>query len=99
MEKGSREPGLRLVKAFAALHNANKPDYRALFEQLLNEAPLPWLIERLDAVMTDQTKPPKERLDLANAMMPTIERRKAEEATNDPPAPGKVQAMPRQKQS
>ena len=45
---------------------------REAFEWLIEHMPLPRLIERVNAILNDQTKPAEQRLSMVKAIMPTL---------------------------
>lgn len=51
---------------------------RAAFEWLLEEMPLPRLVERLNQILNDESKPARLRIEMAKAMLPVIKRRQRE---------------------
>lgn len=57
---------------------------RAAFEFLLEKTPLPVLMLRLAEILNDESQTPRQRIEMAKAIMPAIERRRL---TEPPPIP------------
>lgn len=51
---------------------------RAAFEWLLEEMPLPRVVERLTQILNDESKPANLRVEMAKAILPIIKRRQRE---------------------
>lgn len=81
--ENGREPGRKLVNSLAVAQRP-KFDYstnegaRKAFEWLIETMPLRELIERVNAMLRDETNPLNDRLQIANLINPVIERRKRE---------------------
>jgi transcriptional regulator with XRE-family HTH domain len=68
---------------------------KAAFEWFLEKTPLPVLIGRLAEILNDESQTPAQRLEIAKAMMPVIERRQNEPRETSE----KVHAMPVQQRA
>jgi transcriptional regulator with XRE-family HTH domain len=51
---------------------------RAAFEWLLEQMPLPRLVERLTEILNDESKPAVLRIEMAKAILPVLKRRQRE---------------------
>lgn len=89
------------VREEAAVDRAPVPKFdfqtdegcRAAFEFLLEKTPLPVLMLRLAEILNDESQTPRQRIEMAKAMMPAIERRRLAEAQSPQVSKGKVQPM------
>lgn len=80
LEAGEGEPTAGVAEGSAAYRFDYKTDEgcRAAFEWLLERLPLVDLLKRLSEILNDESQAPARRLEMAKAIMPVIERRKAE---------------------
>jgi transcriptional regulator with XRE-family HTH domain len=80
LETGEGEPLPGAAEAEGEYRFNYKTDEgcKAAFEWLLETMPLDDLLRRLSEILSDESQPAQLRLEMAKAMIPVIERRKAE---------------------
>ena len=83
-EEGALSPG-RVKEESIEFDYSTEEGCREAFNYLLETMPLPRLIERLAQILNDASQPAEKRLSMARAILPAIERRKAELEGKPPP--------------
>lgn len=83
-EEGALSPG-RVKEEPLEFDYSTQEGCRAAFDYFLEAMPLPRLIERLSQILNDASQPAEKRLSMARAILPAIERRKAEMEGEPPP--------------